>query len=173
MYVVRLIGSLSAPAPTGARCPDELRPAARAGRRRQQRTPMVPGVRAIIARAARHSMIERYRWSRRSGDTAGGRHSHRRGSKSRGRRPTTWLSDLQEASNVRLFHRAALAAALMLLSATPISALAGVRLGAFANEPGGISALETELGIHLSLDHTYEPRTYSPWRRPAAPDLAA
>jgi mannan endo-1,4-beta-mannosidase len=49
----------------------------------------------------------------------------------------------------------------------------GVYLGAFANEPGGISALETRIGRPLALDRTYVPWTFTGWAKRVAPDRAA
>src|SRR5689334_1480798 len=55
-------------------------------------------------------------------------------------------------------------------SITPTS---GIYLGAFANETGGIAALETDIGRHLALDRTYMPWTFTGWAKRIAPDAAA
>jgi hypothetical protein len=49
----------------------------------------------------------------------------------------------------------------------------GIYLGAFANEAGGISALETDIGRQLALDRTYMPWTFTGWAKRVAPDVAA
>src|SRR4051812_50206817 len=54
-------------------------------------------------------------------------------------------------------------------SITPSS---GVYLGAFANEAGGISTLETDIGRRLALDRSYMPWTFTGWARRGAPDVA-
>jgi beta-mannanase len=74
---------------------------------------------------------------------------------------------------MRHLRRAALAAVLMLLSAGPAAAHASTQLGAFANEPGGITALQQELGRTLSIDHMYVPWTYATWQKRVQPDIAA
>ena len=81
---------------------------------------------------------------------------------------------------MRHLHHAACAAVLMLLCAAPVAGAtatpppaATIQLGAFANEPGGISVLEQELGYHLSIDHTYVPWTFTSWAKRVAPDIAA
>ena len=69
----------------------------------------------------------------------------------------------------------------MLLVSAPIAGAAATpppppvapQLGAFANEPGGISVLEQELGYHLSIDHIYVPWTFTSWAKRVAPDIAA
>lgn len=72
-----------------------------------------------------------------------------------------------------------LAAALSLAVAAP-AALAGsivpssgVYLGAFANEPGGITTLESDIGRTLALDRSYVPWTFTGWSQRIAPDQAA
>jgi len=63
----------------------------------------------------------------------------------------------------------ALAAAVSLAGAAPaalagsIVPASGVYLGAFANEPGGITTLETAIGRNLALDRTYVPWTFTGW----------
>jgi mannan endo-1,4-beta-mannosidase len=57
--------------------------------------------------------------------------------------------------------------------ATSIMPTSGIYLGAFANEAGGISALETDIGRHLALDRTYMPWTFTGWAKRVAPDAAA
>jgi hypothetical protein len=49
----------------------------------------------------------------------------------------------------------------------------GVYLGAFANEPGGITALEGDIGRRLALDRSYMPWTFTGWAKRVAPDIAA
>jgi hypothetical protein len=49
----------------------------------------------------------------------------------------------------------------------------GIYLGAFANEAGGISALEGDIGRPLALDRTYMPWTFTGWAKRVAPDVAA
>ena len=49
----------------------------------------------------------------------------------------------------------------------------GIYLGAFANEPGGITTLEADMGRQLALDRTYMPWTFTGWARRVAPDAAA
>ena len=49
----------------------------------------------------------------------------------------------------------------------------GIYLGAFANEPGGITTLEADMGRPLALDRTYMPWTFTGWARRVAPDAAA
>jgi hypothetical protein len=71
---------------------------------------------------------------------------------------------------------AALAAALA--TAAPaaqagLSPSSGVYLGAFANEPGGITTLESDIGRTLALDRTYMPWTFTGWAKRVAPDAAA
>jgi hypothetical protein len=68
----------------------------------------------------------------------------------------------------------------MLLIAAPAANAAATpapvpttQLGAFANEPGGISVLEQELGFHLSIDQIYVPWTFASWAKRVAPDVAA
>ncbi len=73
----------------------------------------------------------------------------------------------------------ALAAAVSLAVAAPaalagsIVPASGVYLGAFANEPGGITTLETAIGRTLALDRTYVPWTFTGWSNRIAPDKAA
>jgi len=73
----------------------------------------------------------------------------------------------------------ALAAAVSLAVAAPaalagsIVPASGVYLGAFANEPGGITTLETAIGRNLALDRTYVPWTFTGWANRIAPDKAA
>jgi hypothetical protein len=57
--------------------------------------------------------------------------------------------------------------------AGPIVPSSGVYLGAFANEPGGITRLEDDIGRTLALDRTYLPWTFTHWARRVAPDQAA
>jgi len=75
---------------------------------------------------------------------------------------------------------AALALAAVSLAVAAPAALAGsivpasgVYLGAFANEPGGITTLETAIGRNLALDRTYVPGTFTGWANRIAPDKAA
>jgi hypothetical protein len=49
----------------------------------------------------------------------------------------------------------------------------GFQLGVFANESGGVSAFEQQLGYKVSVDHTYVPWTFSTWSKRVAPDVAA
>jgi Glycosyl hydrolase family 26 len=49
----------------------------------------------------------------------------------------------------------------------------GAYLGAFANEPGGMPALEAKVGRKLALDRTYVPWTFTGWAKRIAPDAAA
>ena len=70
------------------------------------------------------------------------------------------------------------AAVLLVVAAPPALAgsilpASGVYLGAFANEPGGITALETAIGRNLALDRTYVPWTFTGWANRIAPDKAA
>jgi hypothetical protein len=58
-------------------------------------------------------------------------------------------------------------------AAAPIIPTSGVYLGAFANEPGGITALESAIGRKLALDRTYVPWTFTGWANRIAPDKAA
>ena len=73
----------------------------------------------------------------------------------------------------------ALAAAASLAVAAPVALAgsivpaSGVYLGAFANEPGGITTLETAIGRNLALDRTYVPWTFTGWANRIAPDKAA
>src|SRR5450432_1994049 len=73
----------------------------------------------------------------------------------------------------------ALAATVSLAVAAPaalagsIVPASGVYLGAFANEPGGITTLETAIGRNLALDRTYVPWTFTGWANRIAPDKAA
>ena len=55
-------------------------------------------------------------------------------------------------------------------SITPTS---GVYLGAFANEPGGIATLESDIGRHLALDRSYMPWTFTGWANRIAPLLVS
>ena len=68
---------------------------------------------------------------------------------------------------------AALAAAAPAALAGPIVPASGVYLGAFANEPGGITALEADIGRTLALDRSYMPWTFTGWAKRIAPDAAA
>ena len=75
---------------------------------------------------------------------------------------------------------AALALAAVSLAVAAPAALAGsivpasgVYLGAFANEPGGITTLETATGRNLAIDRTYVPWTFTGWANRIAPDKAA
>jgi hypothetical protein len=68
----------------------------------------------------------------------------------------------------------------MLLVGAPVAGAAATpapapttQLGAFVNEPGGISVLEQELGYHLSIDHIYAPWKFTLWAQRVAPDIAA
>jgi hypothetical protein len=73
----------------------------------------------------------------------------------------------------------AVAAAVSLAVAAPaafagsIVPASGTYLGAFANEPGGITTLETAIGRNLALDRTYVPWTFTGWANRIAPDKAA
>jgi hypothetical protein len=73
----------------------------------------------------------------------------------------------------------ALAATVSLAVAAPaafagsIVPASGVYLGAFANEPGGITTLESDIGRTLALDRTYVPWTFTGWANRIAPDKAA
>jgi Glycosyl hydrolase family 26 len=58
-------------------------------------------------------------------------------------------------------------------SAASITPRSGVYLGAFANEPGGIAALESAVGRRLAIDRTYVPWTFTGWAKRIAPDAAA
>ena len=49
----------------------------------------------------------------------------------------------------------------------------GLYLGAFANEPGGITTLESDIGRTLALDRSYMPWTFTGWAKRVAPDAAA
>ena len=79
----------------------------------------------------------------------------------------------------RILAALALAAAVSLAVAAPaalagsIVPASGVYLGAFANEPGGITTLETAIGRNLALDRTYVPWTFTGWANRIAPDKAA
>jgi hypothetical protein len=79
----------------------------------------------------------------------------------------------------RILAALALAAAVSLAVAAPaavagsIVPASGVYLGAFANEPGGITTLETAIGRNLALDRTYVPWTFTGWANRIAPDRAA
>jgi hypothetical protein len=64
-------------------------------------------------------------------------------------------------------------AAAPVAQAASIMPTSGIYLGAFANEPGGITTLETEIGRHLALDRTYMPWTFTGWANRVAPDAAA
>lgn len=57
--------------------------------------------------------------------------------------------------------------------ALPTSALANVQLGAFANESGGITTLQQQVGRSLAIDHHYASWTYGSWRYATATDTAA
>jgi hypothetical protein len=65
-----------------------------------------------------------------------------------------------------------LAAAAPAAFAGPIVPASGVYLGAFANQPGGITSLETAIGRHLAVDRTYVPWTFTGWANRIAPDKA-
>jgi hypothetical protein len=73
----------------------------------------------------------------------------------------------------------ALAASALPLAAPPAASAhsilpaSGLYLGAFANEPGGITALETAVGRTLAIDRTYVPWTFTGWAKRIAPDAAA
>jgi len=73
----------------------------------------------------------------------------------------------------------ALAAAVSIAAAAPaafagsIIPASGAYLGAFANEPGGITTLESDIGRPLALDRTYVPWTFTGWSKRIAPDRAA
>jgi len=75
--------------------------------------------------------------------------------------------------------RLVLALAAAALAAAPaaqagsITPTSGIYLGAFANEPGGIATLESDIGRHLALDRTYMPWTFTGWANRIAPDSAA
>jgi mannan endo-1,4-beta-mannosidase len=64
-------------------------------------------------------------------------------------------------------------AAAQAAQAASIMPTSGIYLGAFANEPGGITTLETDIGRHLALDRTYMPWTFTGWANRVAPDAAA
>ncbi len=68
---------------------------------------------------------------------------------------------------------AALAAAAPAALATSIIPSSGAYLGAFANEPGGITTLESDMGRTLALDRSYMPWTFTGWAKRIAPDVAA
>jgi hypothetical protein len=68
---------------------------------------------------------------------------------------------------------AALAAAAPVAQAQSILPQSGAYLGAFANEPGGITTLESDIGRTLALDRTYVPWTFTGWAKRVAPDVAA
>jgi len=68
---------------------------------------------------------------------------------------------------------AALAAAAPAAQAQSILPSSGVYLGAFANEPGGITTLESDIGRTLALDRSYMPWTFTGWAKRVAPDAAA
>jgi hypothetical protein len=57
--------------------------------------------------------------------------------------------------------------------AGPIVPSSGVYLGVFANEPGGITTLESDIGRTLALDRSYMPWTFTGWAARVAPDAAA
>src|SRR5579859_426723 len=74
---------------------------------------------------------------------------------------------------------AATAVAVVLAAAAPgagaqsILPSSGIYLGAFANEPGGITTLESDIGRTLALDRSYMPWTFTGWAKRIAPDAAA
>jgi hypothetical protein len=71
---------------------------------------------------------------------------------------------------------AALTAALAAAPAAQAQSIlppSGAYLGAFANEPGGITTLEADMGRTLALDRTYVPWTFAGWAKRIAPDAAA
>jgi hypothetical protein len=68
---------------------------------------------------------------------------------------------------------AALAAAAPAAQAQSILPSSGIYLGAFANEPGGITTLESDIGRTLALDRSYMPWTFTGWAKRIAPDAAA
>jgi hypothetical protein len=68
---------------------------------------------------------------------------------------------------------AALAASAPAALAGSIVPSSGVYLGAFANEPGGITTLESDIGRSLALDRSYMPWTFTGWAKRVAPDVAA
>jgi hypothetical protein len=68
---------------------------------------------------------------------------------------------------------AATAVAAPAAQAQSITPSSGVYLGAFANEPGGITTLESDIGRTLALDRSYMPWTFTGWAKRVAPDAAA
>jgi mannan endo-1,4-beta-mannosidase len=68
---------------------------------------------------------------------------------------------------------AASLAAAPVATAGSIVPASGVYLGAFANEAGGITALESAIGRPLALHRSYVPWTYTGWAARIAPDVAA
>ena len=72
-----------------------------------------------------------------------------------------------------MFRRLILAGAAVAALALPASAFGAVQLGAFANEPGGIATLQSDLAGHLTIDHHYAPWTYKAWAKVTAADAAA
>ena len=68
---------------------------------------------------------------------------------------------------------AALAAGAPAAQAGSILPSSGAYLGAFANEPGGIVALESDIGRTLAVDRTYVPWTFTGWAKRIGPDAAA
>ncbi|MGN6380261.1 MAG: glycoside hydrolase family 26 protein [Gaiellales bacterium] len=72
------------------------------------------------------------------------------------------------------------AGGLLATLAIPAAALAGTtgsnpgfQLGVFANEPGGISAFEQQLGKTVSIDHQYAPWDLQSWTKKISGDVAA
>ena len=65
------------------------------------------------------------------------------------------------------------AAASPVAPAKGLAPSSGVYLGAFANESGGISTLETKIGRTLALDRQYVPWTFTGWAKRIGPDAAA
>ena len=68
---------------------------------------------------------------------------------------------------------AGLAAAAPAAQAQSLLPSSGAYLGAFANEPGGISALESGIGRTLAVDRSYVPWSFTGWAKRVAPDAAA
>jgi beta-mannanase len=72
-----------------------------------------------------------------------------------------------------MFRRFILGGVAVAALAMPASAPASVQLGAFANEPGGITALQSDLSGHLTIDHHYAPWSYKAWAKVTTADTAA
>jgi len=72
-----------------------------------------------------------------------------------------------------MFRRFILVGVAVAALAMPASAFASVQLGAFANEPGGIATLQSDLSGHLTIDHHYAPWTYRAWASVTAADAQA